>query len=131
MMYLSANTSFSWCLIDMNLEDFLWGFDMVLAIAVSWATLIADYARYSYTSNPALTGTWTGYTITSIILYGLGALAALVAKAYLGDPTQVVINLGLNTLFLYFIALKCDNNKFNKHIFSCSLYTEYFTTDKV
>jgi len=38
--------------------DILWGFDMVLATAVSWAPLVADYSRFAESSLGAVMGTW-------------------------------------------------------------------------
>ena len=88
-----------------KIKDILWGIDMVLATAVSWAPLVADYSRFSISEHSALMGTWWGYTITSYILYSLGALGAVVAGAYLGDPTLIAIKLGLSVLILYFVAI--------------------------
>ena len=83
----------------------LWGFDMVLATAVSWAPLVADYARFSLGEGGAMLGTWWGYGVTSYILYSIGALAALATGAYLGDPTQVLLKLGLSTALLFFVSV--------------------------
>jgi len=102
---LLSNASSSLFMSNMDVDSLLWGLDIVLATAISWSPLIADYTRYSRSYSASLIGTWSGYTLTSILLYGLGALSAVVANAYLGDPTEVAINLGLNTVFLYFIAL--------------------------
>ncbi len=83
----------------------LWGFDMVLATAVSWAPLVADYARFALTERGAMMGTWWGYGVTSYILYSIGALAAIATGAYLGDPTQVLLKLGLSTALLFFVSV--------------------------
>jgi len=88
-----------------NFTDFLWSFDMVLATAISWAPLVADYSRFAKTSLGAMFGTWWGYTITSYVLYSIGVLAAVITKAYLGDPTQVAISLGLEMFVFIFIAI--------------------------
>jgi len=86
-------------------SSLLWGFDMVLATAVSWAPLVADYARFSLEERGAMLGTWWGYGITSYVLYSLGALAAVATGAYLGDPTQVLLKLGLSTVLLFFVSV--------------------------
>ncbi len=86
-------------------SSLLWGFDMVLATAVSWAPLVADYARFASTERGAMMGTWWGYGITSYILYSIGALAAIVTGAYLGDPTQVLLKLGLSAALLFFVSV--------------------------
>ncbi len=85
--------------------DVLWGFDMVLATAVSWAPLVADYSRLAKSSLGAIIGTWWGYTTTSYVLYSIGTLAAVITGAYLGDPTQVAISLGLSAVVFIFIAI--------------------------
>lgn len=67
--------------------DVLWSFDMILATAVSWAPLVADYSRIAKSSLGAVMGTWWGYATTSYVLYSIGTLAAIVTGAYLGDST--------------------------------------------
>lgn len=91
--------------ISPTFTDFLWGFDMVLATAISWAPLVADYSRFASSSSGAVMGTWWGYTLTSYILYYIGALAAIITGAYLGDPTRVAISLGLSVAVFIFIAI--------------------------
>ena len=86
--------------------DILWGFDMVLATAVSWAPLVADYSRFAESSLGAVMGTWWGYAATSYVLYSIGTLAAVITGAYLGDPTQVAISLGLSAVVFIFIAIR-------------------------
>ncbi len=88
-----------------SLSDILWGFDMVLATAISWAPLVADYSRFAISSIGAALGTWWGYTLTSYVLYSIGALAAITTRAYLGDPTRVALSLGLAPVVLVFIAV--------------------------
>ncbi len=88
-----------------GLEDILWGLDMVLATAISWAPLVADYSRFSKSPLGSLLGTFLGYTITSYILYGLGSIAAIYTGAYLGDPTAVALRLGLSVVALIFITI--------------------------
>ena len=88
-----------------SLSDLLWGFDMVLATAISWAPLVADYSRFAISSLGAALGTWWGYTLTSYVLYSIGALAAITTGAYLGDPTRVALSLGLAPVVLIFITI--------------------------
>jgi NCS1 family nucleobase:cation symporter-1 len=90
---------------EVSSSSLLWAFDMVLATAVSWAPLVADYARFSKSKTGAAMGTWWGYGLTSYALYGLGALAAVATGAYLGDPTQVLLKLGLSTVLLIFVSV--------------------------
>jgi len=92
---------------SVSLGKYLWGIDMVLATAISWAPLVADYSRFSKSSKGSLHGTWWGYSVTSYVLYYIGAAAAVLTGAYLGDPTRVIIKLGLamSALFLVFISI--------------------------
>jgi len=99
-------TQASWPSLGVVASDsLLWGFDMVLATAISWAPLVVDYARFAVSDRGAMLGTWWGYSVTSYVLYTLGALAAVVTGAYLGDPTQVLLKLGLNTVLLFFVSV--------------------------
>jgi len=93
--------------LNVGLGKYLWGVDMVLATAISWAPLVADYSRFSKSPEGSLHGTWWGYGITSYVLYYIGAMAAVLTGAYLGDPTQVIIKLGLamSVIFLIFISI--------------------------
>ena len=86
-------------------SSLLWGFDMVLATAISWAPLVADYARFSISKKGAVLGTWWGYGVTGYVLYSLGALAAVTTNAYLGDPTYVLLKLKLSTILLLFVSI--------------------------
>ncbi len=85
----------------------LWSFDMVLATAISWAPLVADYSRFSKTPEGSFHGTCWGYSVTSYVLYFIGAMAAVLTGAFLGDPTEVIIKLGLSMsiIFLIFIGI--------------------------
>jgi len=101
-------------LSGLTMGEMFWGFDMVLATAVSWAPLVADYARFAKSGKGAALGTWWGYAVTSYILYGIGALTAVVFNVYLGDPTQVLLKLGTSvaTLYLFFIAVSAITTNF-------------------
>jgi NCS1 family nucleobase:cation symporter-1 len=93
--------------VAVSLGKYLWGIDMVLATAISWAPLVADYSRFSISSRGSMHGTWWGYSLTSYVLYYLGAAAAALTGAYLGDPTEVIVKLGLamSAIFLIFIGI--------------------------
>lgn len=52
--------------------------DLVIAMPISWLSLVADYARHGRSANAALRGTWAGYATANIWCYGLGVLVALV-----------------------------------------------------
>jgi putative hydroxymethylpyrimidine transporter CytX len=53
------------------------GVDLLVALAVSWVPLAADYSRHSRSARGAFAGSVTGFGITQIASYGLGLLAFL------------------------------------------------------
>ena len=61
--------------------------DTVVAVAVSFAPLIADYSRHSRTPRAAFTGTLAGYSVTQVLCYVIGLLA-LVTVAH-GNPNDI------------------------------------------
>jgi len=62
--------------------------DTVIAAAVSFAPMAADYSRHSTTVRNAALGTFVGYSVTQIACYGIGLIALLtVAKS--GDQAQM------------------------------------------
>jgi nucleobase:cation symporter-1, NCS1 family len=68
--------------------------DTVVAVAISWAPLAADYMRHSRSERSAFVGAVAGYSITQVLCYVIGLLA-LVTVAH-GNP---------NDIFGAFIAL--------------------------
>ena len=61
--------------------------DTVVAVAISWAPLAADYTRHSRTPRAAFTGALAGYSVTQVLCYVIGLLA-LVTVAH-GNPDQI------------------------------------------
>jgi nucleobase:cation symporter-1, NCS1 family len=61
--------------------------DTVVAVAISWAPLVADYTRHSRSQRAAFTGVLAGYSVTQVLCYVIGLLA-LVTVAH-GDPDQI------------------------------------------
>ncbi len=51
--------------------------DTVVAVAISWAPLAADYTRHSRSGRATVTGTMVGYSVTQILCYVIGMLAIL------------------------------------------------------
>lgn len=49
--------------------------DALVAVAVSWIPLSADYSRHSRSPRAAFAGSFLGYTVTQIAYYTLGLLA--------------------------------------------------------
>jgi putative hydroxymethylpyrimidine transporter CytX len=58
------------------------GTDLVIALAVSWIPLVADYSRHSRDSRSAFLGAFLGYGAASMVFFGLGVLTF---AAYGGD----------------------------------------------
>jgi nucleobase:cation symporter-1, NCS1 family len=61
--------------------------DTVVAVAISWAPLAADYTRHSRSQRAAFTGALGGYSVTQILCYVIGLLA-LVTVAH-GNPDKI------------------------------------------
>jgi len=68
--------------------------DTVVAVAISWAPMAADYMRHSRSERSAFVGAVAGYSLTQVLCYVIGLLA-LVTVAH-GNP---------NDIFGAFIAL--------------------------
>ena len=51
--------------------------DTVVAVAISWAPLAADYTRHSRSGRATVAGTMVGYSVTQILCYVIGMLAIL------------------------------------------------------
>src|SRR6516225_11295483 len=61
--------------------------DTVVAVAISWAPLVADYTRHSRSPRAAFAGAMAGYSVTQVLCYVIGLLALVtVAK---GNPDQI------------------------------------------
>ena len=61
--------------------------DTVVAVAISWAPLVADYTRHSRSQRAAFAGVLGGYSVTQVLCYVIGLLA-LVTVAH-GDPARI------------------------------------------
>ena len=61
--------------------------DTVVAVAVSFAPLAADYTRHSRSPRAAFAGTMAGYTITQVLCYVIGLLALVTVAR--GDPARI------------------------------------------
>ena len=74
--------------------------DFVIAVAVSWVPLAADYTRHSRNERAAFGGAMVGYTVTQVVCYALGLLAFTTVVSVAGTPDQQQHN-----LFAAFIAV--------------------------
>lgn len=60
--------------------------DTVVAVAVSFAPLAADYTRHSRTPRAAFAGAMAGYSLTQVLCYVIGLLALLTVAR---DPAHI------------------------------------------
>ena len=61
--------------------------DTVVAAAISFAPLAADYTRHSRSQRAAFAGAFVGYGITQVLCYVIGLLALLTVAH--GDPSHI------------------------------------------
>jgi len=69
------------------------GLDLVIAMPVSWAPVIADYSRFAKGKRGASWGTAIGYFISSGLFYFIGALTNVAAGK--NDPIEIISSYGL------------------------------------
>lgn len=69
------------------------GLDLVIAMPLSWAPLIADYSRFAKNKNAAFWGTYLGYFISSSLFYFVGALTNMAIGE--GDPIGIIAAYGI------------------------------------
>ena len=61
--------------------------DTVVAVAISFAPLAADYTRHSRSPRAAVAGTMAGYTTTQVLCYVIGLLALVTVAR--GNPQDI------------------------------------------
>jgi nucleobase:cation symporter-1, NCS1 family len=61
--------------------------DTVVAVAISFAPLAADYTRHSRSPRAAFGGVLVGYSVTQVLCYVIGLLALVTVAR--GDPNQI------------------------------------------
>lgn len=89
-------------------------FDVVVATAISWTVLSADFNRNAKTQLGGIFGTVIGYTASTFIAMSLGATAAAYAQLQGGaaqgfDPTVLVQNFGLPAAVVVFLSVMATN----------------------
>lgn len=94
-----------------TLDTKFWiGVDLVVAMPISWAPLIADYTRFSKSGRSAFLGSYLGYFISSSLFYTLGALSNSIAGEL--DPIGIVAFYGLGIPALIIIVLSTVTTTF-------------------
>jgi NCS1 family nucleobase:cation symporter-1 len=81
-------------------SGFWYATDYLIAVAVSWVPLAADYSRHSRSERAAFGGAMAGYSVTQIACYALGLLAFSTVVSTAGDA-----NAQQHNMFAAFIAL--------------------------
>src|SRR3712207_243400 len=89
-------------------------FDVVVATAISWTVLSADFNRNAKTQLGGIFGTVIGYTASTSIAMSLGATAAAYAQLKGGaaqgfDPAVLVENFGLPAALVVFLSVMSTN----------------------
>lgn len=69
------------------------GVDIVAAMPVSWAPLVADYGRFVGSPTGAFAGTYMGYFLASGLFYAIGSITNAGIGA--SDPISLMVSMGL------------------------------------
>ncbi len=80
--------------------------DIVISLPVSWMPLVADYNRFGRGARGAAWGTFTGYFITNVWSFALGALIILTAQLNQGPKefaTAVALSAGALALLILLV----------------------------
>lgn len=86
------------------------GFDLVVAMPISWLPLVADYSRFARSTKGAFWGTWWGYFLGSSWMYAVGLLSALVSGQM--DPLPAMTALGLGVFALIIVLFSTFTTTF-------------------
>jgi len=80
--------------------------DTVVAVAVSFAPLAADYTRHSRSPRAAFAGVLAGYTVTQVLCYVIGLLALVTVARHSGNIYGAFIALPVGTLGFAILAAR-------------------------
>src|SRR5918999_1555640 len=89
-------------------------FDVVVATAISWTVLSADFNRNAKTQLGGISGTVIGYTTSTFLAMSLGATAAAYAQLRGGaaqgfDAALLVENFGIAAAVVVFLSVMATN----------------------
>lgn len=87
-------------LVSGSWSGFWMATDVLVALAVSWIPLAADYSRHSRTERAAFGGALVGFSVTQIACYALGLLALATVAVSTKDSSAAQ-----HDLFAAFIAV--------------------------
>lgn len=97
--------------------------DTVVAVAISWAPLAADYTRHSRSQRAAFSGTLVGYSVTQIWCYLIGLLALLTVARNPNDIFGAFIALPVGALGFGILALRELDQSF-ANVYSTAVSTQ-------
>jgi putative hydroxymethylpyrimidine transporter CytX len=80
--------------------------DTVVAVAISWAPLVADYTRHSRSQRAAFAGPLVGYSTTQILCYVIGLLALVTVARTPDDIYGAFIALPLGLIGFAILAVR-------------------------
>jgi len=84
--------------------------DLVVAMPVSWAPLIADYTRFTKKRYTAFFGSYLGYFISSTLFYFLGAYSNHALNQ--NDPISVIASYGFGLSAMLIILFSTSTTTF-------------------
>ncbi len=97
--------------------------DTVVAAAISFAPLAADYTRHSRSERAAFTGTFVGYSITQTLCYVIGLLALLTVARNPNDIYGAFIALPAGAIAFAILAARELDQSF-ANVYSTAVSTQ-------
>jgi putative hydroxymethylpyrimidine transporter CytX len=97
--------------------------DTVVAVAISFAPLAADYTRHSRSPRSAFWGAFVGYSVTQILCYVIGLLALVTVARNPNDIYGAFIALPLGTIGFAILAARELDQSF-ANVYSTAVSTQ-------
>jgi NCS1 family nucleobase:cation symporter-1 len=97
--------------------------DTVVAVAVSFAPLAADYTRHSRSPRAAFAGVLAGYTLTQVLCYVIGLLALVTVARHSSNIYGAFIALPVGTLAFAVLAARELDQAF-ANVYSTAVSTQ-------
>ena len=97
--------------------------DTVVAVAISFAPLAADYTRHSRTQRAAFTGALVGYSVTQMLCYVIGLLALVTVARNPNDIYGAFIALPVGSLAFAILAVRELDQSF-ANVYSTAVSTQ-------
>jgi nucleobase:cation symporter-1, NCS1 family len=97
--------------------------DTVVAVAISFAPLAADYTRHSRSPRAAFWGAFAGYSVTQILCYVIGVLALVTVARNPDDIYGAFIALPLGTIGFAILAARELDQSF-ANVYSTAVSTQ-------